>query len=72
MIKKVRGAGGERDSDMDGSNVRNISRTGEGDVSGMDGKTAGDTDSRGGGLLKFITCGSVDDGKSTLIGHMLY
>lgn len=25
-----------------------------------------------GGLLKFITCGSVDDGKSTLIGHMLY
>lgn len=24
------------------------------------------------GLLKFITCGSVDDGKSTLIGHMLY
>lgn len=26
----------------------------------------------GNGLLKFITCGSVDDGKSTLIGHMLY
>ncbi|MDR3209483.1 MAG: sulfate adenylyltransferase, partial [Oscillospiraceae bacterium] len=25
-----------------------------------------------GGLLKFITCGSVDDGKSTLIGHILY
>lgn len=24
------------------------------------------------GLLKFITCGSVDDGKSTLIGHILY
>jgi len=23
-------------------------------------------------LLKFITCGSVDDGKSTLIGHLLY
>ncbi|MBQ7678669.1 MAG: adenylyl-sulfate kinase [Butyrivibrio sp.] len=23
-------------------------------------------------LLRFITCGSVDDGKSTLIGHMLY
>ena len=22
------------------------------------------------GLLKFITCGSVDDGKSTLIGHI--
>ena len=25
-----------------------------------------------GALLKFITCGSVDDGKSTLIGHILY
>lgn len=25
-----------------------------------------------GDLLKFITCGSVDDGKSTLIGHILY
>ena len=24
------------------------------------------------GLLKFRTCGSVDDGKSTLIGHILY
>ena len=24
------------------------------------------------GLLKFITCGSVDDGKSPLIGHILY
>ena len=24
------------------------------------------------GLLKFITCSSVDDGKSTLIGHILY
>ena len=24
------------------------------------------------GLLKFITCGIVDDGKSTLIGHILY
>lgn len=23
-------------------------------------------------ILKFITCGSVDDGKSTLIGHILY
>ena len=22
--------------------------------------------------LKFLTCGSVDDGKSTLIGHLLY
>ena len=26
----------------------------------------------GSSLLKFITCGSVDDGKSTLIGHILY
>ena len=24
------------------------------------------------GLLRFLACGSVDDGKSTLIGHMLY
>jgi bifunctional enzyme CysN/CysC len=24
------------------------------------------------GMLRFITCGSVDDGKSTLIGRMLY
>src|SRR6185369_5524880 len=23
-------------------------------------------------ILKFLTCGSVDDGKSTLIGHLLY
>jgi len=28
---------------------------------------AGDRD-----LLRFLTCGSVDDGKSTLIGHLLY
>jgi bifunctional enzyme CysN/CysC len=25
-----------------------------------------------GGLLRFVTCGSVDDGKSTLIGRLLY
>ena len=24
------------------------------------------------GLLRFITCGSVDDGKSTLIGRLLF
>ena len=24
------------------------------------------------GLLKILTCGSVDDGKSTLLGHLLY
>ncbi|HUK04517.1 MAG TPA: adenylyl-sulfate kinase, partial [Burkholderiales bacterium] len=24
------------------------------------------------GVLRFITCGSVDDGKSTLIGRLLY
>ncbi len=29
-------------------------------------------DRNGNDLLKFITCGSVDDGKSTLIGHLLY
>src|SRR5512132_855643 len=26
----------------------------------------------GKGLLRFLTCGSVDDGKSTLIGRLLY
>ncbi len=30
------------------------------------------TDHNDKSLLKFITCGSVDDGKSTLIGHILY
>ena len=31
------------------------------------------TDDRSGiGLLRFLTCGSVDDGKSTLIGRLLY
>ena len=24
------------------------------------------------GLLRFITCGSVDDGKSSLLGRLLY
>ena len=24
------------------------------------------------GMLRFMTCGSVDDGKSTLIGRLLY
>ncbi|OPL08306.1 MAG: hypothetical protein AVO33_01000 [delta proteobacterium ML8_F1] len=33
-------------------------------------KLKSDSDSKS--LLKFLTCGSVDDGKSTLIGHMLY
>lgn len=30
------------------------------------------SEQEGNTLLKFLTCGSVDDGKSTLIGHMLY
>jgi bifunctional enzyme CysN/CysC len=34
------------------------------DASGPDGPTKG--------LLRFLTCGSVDDGKSTLIGRLLY
>ncbi|MDE6920152.1 MAG: hypothetical protein K2P89_09670, partial [Lachnospiraceae bacterium] len=42
----------------------------------VDGRTEEDAGAAAGngtsGLLKFITCGSVDDGKSTLIGHMLY
>ncbi|AOI92815.1 sulfate adenylyltransferase subunit CysN [Burkholderia pseudomultivorans] len=35
-----------------------------------DALAAGDTQTRD--LLRFITCGSVDDGKSTLIGRLLY
>lgn len=31
-----------------------------------------DAASAGPGLLRFLTCGSVDDGKSTLIGRLLY
>ncbi len=31
-----------------------------------------DGDTRVKGLLRFLTCGSVDDGKSTLIGRLLY
>jgi sulfate adenylyltransferase subunit 1 len=27
---------------------------------------------RDNGLLRFLTCGSVDDGKSTLIGRLLF
>ncbi len=27
---------------------------------------------KAGGILRFLTCGSVDDGKSTLIGHLLH
>ncbi|WP_204316494.1 GTP-binding protein, partial [Stenotrophomonas maltophilia] len=29
-------------------------------------------DADGKSLLRFLTCGSVDDGKSTLIGRLLY
>ncbi|MDP3223570.1 MAG: adenylyl-sulfate kinase, partial [Rubrivivax sp.] len=36
-------------------------------VAGSDG-----TAPVGAGLLRFITCGSVDDGKSTLIGRLLF
>mgnify|MGYP000372214174 CR=1 FL=1 len=38
----------------------------------IDHEEAGSMERRKKGLLKFITCGSVDDGKSTLIGHILY
>ncbi|WP_440222882.1 sulfate adenylyltransferase subunit CysN [Dokdonella sp. MW10] len=34
--------------------------------------TPRDTPAAEGSLLRFITCGSVDDGKSTLIGRLLY
>jgi bifunctional enzyme CysN/CysC len=32
----------------------------------------GGSEARAQGLLRFLTCGSVDDGKSTLIGRLLY
>src|SRR5262245_3447219 len=35
-------------------------------------KTATAPEAGDGNLLRFITCGSVDDGKSTLIGRLLY
>lgn len=44
----------------------------KGRISGMEGKINNTGRNGASGLLKFITCGSVDDGKSTLIGHMLY
>ena len=37
--------------------------------SGISGLVSGSEDL---GLLRFLTCGSVDDGKSTLIGRLLY
>ncbi len=37
-------------------------------MSGVDGQES----PQSGSLLRFITCGSVDDGKSTLIGRLLY
>jgi bifunctional enzyme CysN/CysC len=40
------------------------------DCSNLDPRTS-DLDPRS-SILKFLTCGSVDDGKSTLIGHLLY
>jgi len=36
---------------------------------GVEGRLSGSPDS---GLLRFLTCGSVDDGKSTLIGRLLF
>ena len=39
---------------------------------GVDPRLRGDDEAaRGGAALRFITCGSVDDGKSTLIGRLL-
>ncbi|KAG8148938.1 sulfate adenylyltransferase subunit CysN [Burkholderia catarinensis] len=37
-----------------------------------DAPATGDAQSQDKDLLRFITCGSVDDGKSTLIGRLLY
>ena len=43
-------------------------------MSGTASRAVADTGRRGGpqDLLRFLTCGSVDDGKSTLIGRLLY
>ena len=38
----------------------------------MAAQTQGTPAVPGKGLLRFITCGSVDDGKSTLLGRLLY
>jgi bifunctional enzyme CysN/CysC len=38
----------------------------------MDARIGTDTAEDSKGLLRFITCGSVDDGKSTLLGRLLY
>ena len=38
----------------------------------MTAKGGGITGQRDKDLLRFVTCGSVDDGKSTLIGRLLY
>jgi bifunctional enzyme CysN/CysC len=38
----------------------------------MDARIETDTAEAPKGLLRFITCGSVDDGKSTLLGRLLY
>src|ERR1700723_3676397 len=40
----------------------------------MDSRTAGSVPDKGStkDLLRFLTCGSVDDGKSTLIGRLLH
>ncbi|MGE0801653.1 MAG: sulfate adenylyltransferase subunit 1 [Lautropia sp.] len=42
------------------------------DGDGPGPEPAGDRSPQASGVLRFITCGSVDDGKSTLIGRLLY
>jgi bifunctional enzyme CysN/CysC len=52
---------------FDAATDKSAAAFGEGDYSSMEGAP----DSRG-GIFTFLTCGSVDDGKSTLIGRLLW
>ncbi len=55
-----------------GVGVRPVVRIDLGDETSAAHAASGDSDSRPMDLLRLITCGSVDDGKSTLIGRLLY
>ena len=42
------------------------------DLLPIEGELLSTADTNGNGILRFLTCGSVDDGKSTLIGRLLF
>jgi bifunctional enzyme CysN/CysC len=72
------GAGASVGADASaGAGARTAATAGAGVVAGIGGGVVGDIeqyldDHQRKGLLRFITCGSVDDGKSSLIGRLLY